>query len=113
MTAHAVDACARGRRRGADEESRVGRFVRRELRHWTGEELQAVVGAATNIAADVVRVVGLQLYRTRIVPSQHDVAKARRETLELGLDARSHVLGAAMRHVAVDPGRMFPGRGST
>ena len=63
--AHAVDAAAgRGRRR-AEVDAAARASVRVEPRDRPGEELARVLQAAVDVAADVVRVVGLDLRRRR------------------------------------------------
>ena len=68
--------------------------------------------AARDVAADVGRVVRLEPRRPGDVAGQHEVAEARREALDLGLDALGHVDGRAVGHVAVGPQRVLPGRGA-
>ena len=63
--------------------------------------------AAVDVAADVVRVVGLHLRRPAYRARQHQVAEPRREPLDLPLDRAGHVHVAPVRHVAVGPERVL------
>ena len=83
-----------------------GRRVRRDPRSRPGEHLAQVGRAAVDVAADVVRVLGLEVGRTARRPREHDVAEPGREPLDLALDRRRHVDRRAVGHVAVRPQRV-------
>src|SRR5438876_1921574 len=69
VAAHPVDPTARWRRCRADEQPWVGGGVRVEPRDGPREELPQIGDAARDRAADVVRIVRLE------IPSAHDVAR--------------------------------------
>ena len=66
--------------------NRLKTMVRDEPGHRAGEQLAQVLGAAVDVAADVVGVVGLEVRRCHDVPRQDEVAEAGGEPLDLGLD---------------------------
>ncbi len=68
--------------------------------------------AAVDVAADVVRVLGLDLRRPHRVPRHDHVAEARGEPLDLALDRLGHVGVGAVRDVAVGPQRVRALRGA-
>src|SRR5581483_8096297 len=63
-------------------------------------------------AADEVPVAPLQLAWADRAASEHEVAEAGREALDLRLDRVGHVAGPAVRDVAVRPRRVLPLRGA-
>src|SRR5206468_8272221 len=85
IATHAVDAAAWRRGRGADKEP----FGRHAIGHNAccrpGEELAQVLHAAVDIAADVVRVVSLDLRRPHHAACDDAFTKAGRKTLDLRL----------------------------
>ena len=103
VAAHAVHPAARRRGRRAEEQPRVRRRVGHPAGDRPGEQLAQVLQPAVDVAADVVGVVRLHLGGRHRRPRQDEVAEPRREPLDLRLDPRGHVLGAAGGHVAVGP----------
>src|SRR5438034_11847226 len=69
VAAHPVNSAAGGRRCGADEEPRVGGGIGVEPGDGPREELPQIGDAARDRAADVIRIVRLE------IPSAHDVAR--------------------------------------
>src|SRR5204863_102584 len=72
------------------------------------EEMVQRPAAPVEVAADVVRVVGLERGRTHRVAGHHDVAETGSEPLDLRLDRVGPRRGRAVRDVAVGPGRVVP-----
>src|ERR1041385_7059749 len=108
ITAHAVDAASRRRRGGAEVKSFHRRSVQAARR--TEKKLIQSRGAAVDIAADEIRVVGLHLGGRTGTMRQHARGEARREALDLRGDLFGHVFVGCVRHVAVAPDGMFPRR---
>src|SRR5580658_9377464 len=52
----------------------------------------------------------LEVGRHCDMPGDYAIAKPRRKTLDLRLDAPGHVERRALRYMAVGPGDVFPGR---
>src|SRR6186997_2827070 len=69
--------------------------------------------SARDVAAGDVRVAMLDVARVHDDAREHAPTEARREALELRLDAVGHVHGRAVRNMAVRPERLFPGRRAT
>src|SRR5207248_5737166 len=105
-------AASRRGRRGAQIELAGRRSVRIEGEDRPREELEAVVRAARDVASGAVRVVRLDLAGTRHRSRKDEIAKARREALDLRLDARGHVHRRAVRDVAVRPEGVLSRRGA-
>ena len=92
------DEHSRSRRSGVV----YGHAARRRAR----EQLPQVGGAAVDVAADVVRVVRLQLAGPMTCRARMRSRKPGREALDLRLDRLGHVDGRAVRDVAVGPQRV-------
>src|SRR3546814_9560552 len=73
-------------------------------------QLEATVGAAGDVAADEVGVVGLVPAAGRDAAGDHDVAEARRVALDLALVEVCDVEVGPVRNVAVGPQGVLPGR---
>jgi hypothetical protein len=102
---------ASGRRRGrAQVDALERRPVRDEAPYRAEEELAEIHRAAVEISADEVAVMGLEVGRAERAASEDQVAEARREALDLGLDALRHVHVGAVRDMAVGPGGVIAGR---
>src|SRR5690606_27405328 len=112
VAGHTVYAAAGRRGAGAEEEARNGRAIRVDPGDRTVKVLQQVLGAAVDVAADIVGIVAGQLGRRIGVAGQNGVAKAGSVALDLCFDGRRHVGGRAVGHVAVSPGDVPPGRGA-
>src|SRR5581483_7842653 len=111
--AHAVDAAAGWRRRRAEIDPPpvpFGDEVRIQRQPGPEEQLQAVVGAAGDVAPDVVRVVPLEVGRGRRVAGHDDVAETRGEPFELALHGLRPVDGRPVGDVGVGPERVPAGR---
>ena len=109
--AHAVDAAARRRGRGAQEQARVGRRVRVPADDGAEQQLAHVLDAAVDVAADVVGVV--RLHRARAVhgPGQDEVPEAGRDTARPAPRSPSVAsTGPAVGDVAVGPGDVLARR---
>jgi len=110
--AHAVDAAARRGRRRTEVDAAARRGVRVEPGDRPGEELAEILEAAVDVAADIVRVVGLDLGRQADGPGEDRIPEAGREPLDLGLDPGAHVERGAARDVAVRPAGVPAVRGA-
>ena len=75
-------------------------------------ELADVLDPGVDVAAYVVLVVALEVDRVHGVTGQDQVPEARREPLDLGLDALRHVHRRAGWHVAIGPHGVLPGGGA-
>src|SRR5439155_19856574 len=73
-------------------------------------ELGEVHRAAVDVAADDVPVAALEVGRAQRAPGEDQTSEARSEALDLRLDPFGHVLGPAVRHVALRPGGVLAGR---
>ena len=111
VAAHAVDAAAGRRGRGAQEQARVRTCG-------TGGRPGAGAAAAAGRRGSRRRCRRRRCSRCSAsnqllsadVPGQHDVAEARCEALDLALDGLGHVDRGARRHVAVGPQRVLARR---
>src|SRR3954468_19314012 len=109
---HAVDGAAGERGRAADVQAAQRRAVGRDGRDGPEHDLVQPVAAAAHVAADQVRVAGLQVGRPEQVAGQDAVAEPGGEALDLRLDALgvAILLGppvdAVLRPVRVRPGRV-------
>jgi hypothetical protein len=90
-------------RRRTDEEARHGCRVRHPPGHGAGPKLAQVLDPSDDVAADVVRVAPLHLGAVHRRARDDQVAEARGEALDLGLDRIRHVARRPARHVAVGP----------
>src|SRR5438067_13801683 len=79
VTAHAVDSTAWRGRRGTQEDGRIRGRIRVEPQRGAREELEEVLAPAVDVAADVVRVVGLELSRPHGVATDDPLPEARGE----------------------------------
>src|SRR5439155_7045889 len=86
VAAHAVHPAARWRRGRADEEPWVGGGVRVEPGDGPREELPQIGDAARDRAANVIRIVGLEIPSAHDVARENAVAEAGWEPLDLPLD---------------------------
>src|SRR5439155_24805824 len=73
-------------------------------------KLAEIHGPGVRVDADEAPVAGLELGRAHGVPSDNELPEDRREALDLRLDSFGHVLGGAVRDMAVRPGRVLTGR---
>lgn len=103
VAAHAVHPAPGRSGAGAKKKARVRRRVGIPPGEGAKQELPEVVGATADVAPDHVGVVAFQLSRRSRVTTDDPVAKSWSEPLDLALDPRRHVDGAAGRHVAVGP----------
>src|SRR5438105_2434108 len=110
IAAHAVHAAARRRRRRAEIHTANRRLAWVPPDDRSKEELAQGVGALTDVTAHEVGIARRQLSCRHHVTREHPFAESGRKALELGLDARQHVDGRAMRHVTVAPERVRAGR---
>src|SRR5690606_12766713 len=96
---------------GAQEDVGIGRRV--GIPPWRGaqQELAKHIRPAADVSADAIRVVVLEITRTRRAPCEHDVAEPGRKTLYLALDTCGHVDVGAVGHMAVGPAGVFAGGG--
>jgi len=65
--------------------------------------LQTAVRATGDVAADVVRVVGVELRRRRDMAGEHGCAEAGSEPFDLPLDCTRRIAAVAVRHMRVHP----------
>jgi hypothetical protein len=110
VAAHAMHAGAG--RGGGGAEIDAGRAGGVGAQRGAQEELAEGERAAGDVAAEEVGVQGLKSGGRRDVTRQNAVAEAGGEALDLGLNARGHVLGRAVGDVAVGPEDVAAGRGA-
>ena len=106
--AHPVDSAPGRCRRRTEEEIRCTGLVGQS--GWSEEELAHRHGSAADIATKQVRIHPLEDCRRRYMAGQNTIAKAWRKTLNLRLNARSHVHGGSIRDVAIGPERVLTQR---
>src|SRR5262249_58246738 len=107
--AEAVDPGSWRRRSGAEKNPRIRRAVRIEAPGGASEKLPDVRPAAADVAANVVRIVALEISRRELRGRENPVAEPRGEALDLGQDPLSHVYGRAVGHMAIGPDRVATG----
>src|SRR5262245_60274287 len=110
VTAHAVNAAAGRCRRGTNEHAFRRHCIRGQSKGWPSNDLSQVLNAAANIAADVIGIVFFEIRRRHDMSMQDAITESGRETLDLRLDAISHVDLRIARHMTVSPSRMLAGR---
>src|SRR5207302_2390090 len=101
VAAHPVHPTARWRRCRADEEPWVGGGVRVEPGDGPREELPQIGDAARDRAADVIRIVRLEIPSAHDVAREDAVAEAGCEPLDLPLDGLGLILRRPVRYVTV------------
>ena len=93
-------------RRGAQKHPRHTGRVRIEREPGTEEDLEGIVGTRDEVAADIVRVVGLEVRGAADSEADDALAQPGREPFDLVDDHIGCVAGEAARHVRVRPDRM-------
>src|SRR5919202_4779062 len=93
VAAQAVDAPARRCGRRTDEEAFRRSRVRIETYHGACVKLPNVLNAPVDISANVIGVVLLHRGRAHNAARKNPLPKARRESLDLSLDAIGHIPG--------------------
>src|SRR5438552_3097458 len=101
VAAHSVHPAARWRRGRADEEPRVGGGIGVEPGDGPGEELPQIGDAARDRAADVIRIVRLEIPSTHDVAREDAVAEAGCEPLDLPLDGLGPIHRRPVGYVTV------------
>src|SRR5438067_2210608 len=101
VAAHAVHPTARWRRCRADEEPWVGGGVRVEPGDGPREEFPQIGDAARDRAADVIRIVSLEIPSAHDVAREDAVAEAGCEPLDLPLDGLGLIHRRPVRYVTV------------
>ena len=117
VAGHAVDRAAGERRGAAEVEAADRRSVGGQARERAEDDLIERVGAGADVAVDEVRVAALQVGGALDVTREDEVAEARREALDLGLEALDLAVGlvrpvGVLGTVGVGPGRVLPGGGA-
>ena len=107
VAAHAVDTTAG--RRGGRAKVEVGSGGAVLTGRGAEDKLSGRDGAAADVAADEVGVGSLEAGGRGDVASENGAGETGSEALDLGFEAREHVFGAAVRHVAVGPGDVLAG----
>ena len=108
ITAHAVDAATRGRRARTDKQHWIGCSIRIPTKSWSKQELRQSIRSATDISANHIRVVYLEIRWSHDISSEDDVPETRSKTLDLALNPFGHINVASVRDVTVRPTGMLP-----